>query len=68
MSKALWKTRENISEDEDIPYEEEILRNPYSVKHWLRYIEFKKEAPKHVINRLYERALREHTGKLYYLA
>ncbi|GFT70462.1 pre-mRNA-splicing factor SYF1 [Trichonephila clavipes] len=51
-----------VVEDEDIPYEEEILRNPYSVKHWLRYIEFKKEAPKHVINLLYERALRELPG------
>ena len=25
----------------DLPYEEELLRNPYSVKHWLRYIEHK---------------------------
>ncbi|KAG8178719.1 hypothetical protein JTE90_023265 [Oedothorax gibbosus] len=54
--------RNVIVEDEDIPYEEEILRNPYSVKHWLRYIDFKKEGPKHVVNLLYERALKELPG------
>ncbi|KAF0291296.1 Pre-mRNA-splicing factor SYF1 [Amphibalanus amphitrite] len=48
--------------DDDLPYEEEILRNPYSVKHWLRYIEHKKEAPREAVNMLYERALRELPG------
>ncbi|ESO01455.1 hypothetical protein HELRODRAFT_100710 [Helobdella robusta] len=51
-----------IFEEEDIPYEEEILRNPYSVKCWLRYIEHKKSAPNDVINMLYERALKELPG------
>ncbi|KAJ8956855.1 hypothetical protein NQ318_014270, partial [Aromia moschata] len=54
--------------DEDLPYEEEILRNPYSVKHWLRYIDHKKTAPKHGVNIIYERALKELPGsyKLWY--
>lgn len=57
----------NIDE-EDIPYEEEILRNPYSVKHWLRYVEHKKDASKCVVNMLYERALKELPGsyKIWY--
>ncbi|KAF2879813.1 hypothetical protein ILUMI_26340 [Ignelater luminosus] len=59
---------EIIFTDDDLPYEEEILRNPYSVKHWLRYIDFKKKAPKHGVNILYERALKELPGsyKLWY--
>lgn len=54
--------------EEDLPYEEEILRNPFSVKHWLRYIEHKKAAPKNEINMIYERALKELPGsfKLWY--
>ncbi|KAK3088543.1 hypothetical protein FSP39_020393 [Pinctada imbricata] len=55
-------------EENDLPYEEEILRNPYSVKSWLRYIEFKKDAPRNVVNLIYERALKELPGsyKLWY--
>lgn len=51
-----------------MPYEEDILRNPYSVKHWLRYIEHKKGCPKGEINIIYERALKELPGsyKLWY--
>ncbi|OWR44340.1 putative XPA-binding protein 2 [Danaus plexippus plexippus] len=54
--------------EEDLPYEEEILRNPFSVRHWLRYIEHKKAAPKYEINIIYERALKELPGsfKLWY--
>ncbi|VEN48937.1 unnamed protein product [Callosobruchus maculatus] len=56
-----------FSED-DLPYEEEILRNPYSVKHWLRYIDHKKSSPKHGVNIIYERSLKELPGsyKLWY--
>lgn len=51
-----------------MPYEEEILRNPYSIKHWLRYIDHKKTAPKNGVNIIYERALKELPGsyKLWY--
>ncbi|KAG5681125.1 hypothetical protein PVAND_010585 [Polypedilum vanderplanki] len=45
--------------DDDLPYEEEILRNAYSVKHWMRYIEHKRHASKHIINQIYERALKQ---------
>uniref|UniRef100_A0A8D2E4F0 XPA binding protein 2 n=1 Tax=Sciurus vulgaris TaxID=55149 RepID=A0A8D2E4F0_SCIVU len=38
--------------------EEEIMRNQFSVKCWLRYIEFKQGAPKPRLNQLYERALK----------
>ncbi|KAJ3656454.1 hypothetical protein Zmor_015530 [Zophobas morio] len=59
---------EIIFTDDDLPYEEEILRNPYSVKHWLRYIDHKKKAPKYGVNIIYERALKELPGsyKLWY--
>lgn len=55
-----------VFEEEDLPYEEEILRNPYSVKCWVRYIEHKKQSPK--VNLIYERALKELPGsyKLWY--
>ncbi|XP_064616120.1 pre-mRNA-splicing factor SYF1-like [Liolophura sinensis] len=55
-------------EEADLAYEEEILRNPYSVKCWLRFVEHKKQAPKSAINLIYERALRELPGsyKLWY--
>jgi hypothetical protein len=49
--------------EEDLPYEEEILRNPFSVKHWLRYIEHKKDAPKNAVNIIYERARKERPGR-----
>uniref|UniRef100_A0A1A9WIW5 Suppressor of forked domain-containing protein n=1 Tax=Glossina brevipalpis TaxID=37001 RepID=A0A1A9WIW5_9MUSC len=53
---------------EDVPYEEEILRNAYSVKHWLRYIDHKAKAPNNGVNIVYERALKELPGsyKIWY--
>ncbi|XP_006107698.1 pre-mRNA-splicing factor SYF1 [Myotis lucifugus] len=47
-----------VFDEEDLPYEEEIMRNQFSVKCWLRYIEFKQGAPKPRLNQLYERALK----------
>nr|CAD7397125.1 unnamed protein product [Timema poppensis] len=54
--------------EDDLPYEEEILRNPFSVKHWLRYIEHKKGSSRQTVNIIYERALKELPGsyKLWY--
>ena len=49
---------------DDIPYEDEILRHPYTLKCWLRYIEHKKNAPEDIINMVYERALKELPGRL----
>ncbi|XP_062128009.1 pre-mRNA-splicing factor syf1 homolog [Drosophila sulfurigaster albostrigata] len=55
-------------DEEDVPYEEEILRNAYSVKHWLRYIDHKAKAANHGVNLVYERALKELPGsyKIWY--
>ncbi|EEB19718.1 XPA-binding protein, putative [Pediculus humanus corporis] len=57
-----------IFSEEDLAYEEDIIKNPYSVKHWLRYIEHKKFGPDEEINITYERALKELPGsyKLWY--
>lgn len=65
---AIISTLDVFFNEEDLPYEEEILRNPFSVKHWLRYIEHKKNAPKAIINTIYERSLKELPGsyKLWY--
>lgn len=77
VSMFLWYDKDNVwkkyasklfltvfQNEEDLPYEEEILRNPFSIKHWLRYIEFKKDAPKNGVNIIYERALKELPGRL----
>ncbi len=53
-----------FQEEEDLPYEEEILRNPFSVKCWLRYIDFKKGGTNKAINLIYERSLKELPGRL----
>ncbi|XP_064355470.1 pre-mRNA-splicing factor SYF1 [Dromaius novaehollandiae] len=55
-------------EEEDVQYEEEILRNPFSVRCWLRYVEARQKGPRQGLNLVYERALRELPGsyKLWY--
>lgn len=57
-----------VIEQDDLPYEEEVLRNPYSVKCWLRYVEHKENALPKQLNMIYERALKELPGsyKLWY--
>ncbi|MFH4975442.1 hypothetical protein AB6A40_002151 [Gnathostoma spinigerum] len=59
-----------VLEDDDVGFEEDILRNPYSLRCWLRYIEHKKKSkvPVKQINIVYERALKELPGsyKLWY--
>ena len=52
-----------FQEEDDLPYEEDIMRNGYDVRSWLRYIEHKKDAPKEVVNMLYERALKQLPGR-----
>ncbi|CAJ0634421.1 7063_t:CDS:10 [Entrophospora sp. SA101] len=49
-------------EEIDIPFEEEILRNPYTLKSWLRYIDHKSEQPLPQQIFVYERALKELPG------
>ncbi|THD26152.1 Pre mRNA splicing factor SYF1 [Fasciola hepatica] len=55
-------------EEQDRPYEEDIIRNPHNVKSWLRYIEMKSKSPPKVLYMLYERALKQLPGsyKLWY--
>ncbi|KAE8619523.1 hypothetical protein XENTR_v10009831 [Xenopus tropicalis] len=57
-----------LIEEDDLQYEEEILRNPYSVKCWMRYLENKLSGPSQALNLVYERALKELPGsyKLWY--
>ncbi|VDK24783.1 unnamed protein product [Anisakis simplex] len=63
-SASATKTTSVHLEDEDIGFEENILRNPYSLRCWVRYIEHKKKckAPLKQINMVYERALKELPG------
>ncbi|XP_033228299.1 pre-mRNA-splicing factor syf1 homolog [Belonocnema kinseyi] len=51
-----------LKNEEDLPYEEEIFRNPFSVKHWQRYIDHLKSTKSPNLNIVYERALKELPG------
>ena len=51
-----------LPSDEDLLYEEELLRNPYSLKMWWRYLEARKEAPAKRRYLLFERALKALPG------
>lgn len=48
--------------DEDLLYEEELLRNPYSLKMWWRYIQARSSVSAKRRYLLYERALRALPG------
>lgn len=48
--------------DEDLLYEEELLRNPYSLKLWWRYLDARKDASPKRRYLLYERALKTLPG------
>lgn len=48
--------------EEDLPYEEEILRNPFSLKLWWRYLVAKAGAPFGKRSIIYERALKALPG------
>jgi len=55
-------------EEEDVPYEEDVANNPYTLKSWWRYLHFKKGSGPQVRNMIYERALKSIPGsyKLWY--
>ncbi|KAH8857523.1 Pre-mRNA-splicing factor SYF1 [Schistosoma japonicum] len=57
-----------IIDEQDRPFEEELIRNPHSVKSWLRYISMKAKSPPKVVYMLYERAVKQLPGsyKLWY--
>jgi pre-mRNA-splicing factor SYF1 len=47
---------------EDIPYEEDLLRQPGSLRCWLKYIEHKQNAPLAQRFFIYERAVKDLPG------
>lgn len=51
-----------MPKEEDLLYEEELLRNPYSLKMWNRYIQARTDATAKRRYLLYERALRALPG------
>ncbi|XKL68142.1 hypothetical protein PGB90_003633 [Kerria lacca] len=55
-------------DEDDILYEEDILRNPYMIKPWMRYIEYKRDGSVKALNSVYERALKQLPGcyKIWY--
>lgn len=53
---------ELLPNEEDLIYEEELLRNPYNLKMWLRYIGARKDASPKKRYVLYERALQALPG------
>ena len=48
--------------DDDLLYEEELLRNPYSLKMWMRYLDARKSVSLKKRYLLYERALQALPG------
>ncbi|KAG2225051.1 hypothetical protein INT45_003251, partial [Circinella minor] len=46
----------------DIPYEEELLRNPFSLRSWLRYVDHKRTGTLQEQSFIYERAILELPG------
>ncbi|KAK6804097.1 hypothetical protein RDI58_001881 [Solanum bulbocastanum] len=54
--------RELYPTEDDLPYEEEILRNPFSLKQWWRYLVARADAPFTKRRVLYERALQALPG------
>ncbi|KAK9820644.1 hypothetical protein WJX81_004366 [Elliptochloris bilobata] len=51
-----------LPSDEDLLYEEELLRNPYSLRMWWRYLEARRDAPPKRRYLLFERALKSLPG------
>lgn len=47
-----------IADLKDVSFEEDIKHDPYSLKNWWYYLEFKVSAPVVVRNQIYERALK----------
>ncbi|ORX48364.1 TPR-like protein [Piromyces finnis] len=56
------KKQLKLIKPDDIPFEEDLIRNPFNLKKWLRYIEFKEEDSFESKVFIYERALKELPG------
>ncbi|KAJ2558904.1 pre-mRNA-splicing factor syf1 [Coemansia sp. RSA 1933] len=48
--------------EEDLPFEDEVQREPYKVRSWLRYVDHKKGGPARIVSIIYERAVRQLPG------
>ncbi|KAF8983985.1 hypothetical protein BGZ46_009026 [Entomortierella lignicola] len=48
--------------DKDVAFEEDLLRNPYSLRHWLRYLDHHASSPIAQQFVVYERAVKELPG------
>ena len=59
---ALFSLLLTSLQDDDLLYEEELLRNPYSLRMWARYLEARQKAPVRRRTLLYERALKALPG------
>ncbi|GMH30328.1 hypothetical protein Nepgr_032171 [Nepenthes gracilis] len=61
-------SRELYPSEDDLPYEEELLRNPFSLRLWWRYLVARSEAPFKKRAIIYERAVKSLPGsyKLWY--
>ena len=46
----------------ELAFEEDVLNNPYSLKSWWRFLDFKKDARPKERKKVYERALRSIPG------
>ncbi len=55
-------------EDEDLPYEEDCIRNPYNLKTWLRYIDHKTKNCTNWVSvyLIYERSVKQLPGRFYF--
>lgn len=51
-----------LPDEEDLLYEEELLRNPYSLRMWIRYLDARKSSSPKKRYLLYERALNSLPG------
>ncbi|CEM02311.1 unnamed protein product [Vitrella brassicaformis CCMP3155] len=60
---SVWGSlADDIIKETDVAYEEELTRNPYSVKVWWAYLNSKTRAPPKLRNFYYERALQSLPG------
>jgi pre-mRNA-splicing factor SYF1 len=51
-----------VFQEDDVSFEEELVRSPFALRTWLDYIASKKGAPPRARYQLYERALQKLPG------
>lgn len=53
-----WLTFLRVQNEDDIPFEEELLRNPFTLRGWVRYLQHKDGAPPSIRFPIFERAVK----------